>query len=159
MWNCWAGLYPFTALLFLAWSVACGEYRLLPLLAVVSSYVLQVHFTYLVPGLLALLVAAVGLVAWRRRAPRHARMRPWVIAAVVVAVVCWSAPLVDQAVRRPGNLVNAYWVATDDHATLGTPAGWRLTARSLGLVPTWAKRARTTRERIVDSFSAPRPRP
>lgn len=155
IWNCWAGLYPFTALLFLAWAVACGDYRLLPLLAVVASYVLQVHFTYLIPGTLALMVAAAGLVIWRRGAPRLTRTRSWAIAAGVAALLCWSAPLADQAVHRPGNFVLAYRVATDDHSKLGTSVGWHLTARAIGLVPNWTKRARTTRERIVDSFAVP----
>jgi hypothetical protein len=156
VWNCWAGLYPFTALLFLAWSVGCGDYRLLPVLAVVGSYVLEIHFTYLVPGGLALTAAVVGLAIWRHRAPPGTRMRPWVVVAVVAALVCWSAPLADQAIHRPGNLALAYRVARNDRATLGASAGWHVTARALGLVPDWAKRARTARERIVDSFAVPR---
>jgi hypothetical protein len=156
VWNCWAGLYPFAALLFLAWSVGCGDYKLLPLLVLVASYVLEVHFTYFLPGTLALTVALGGLIVWRRRAGRGVPMRRWVIAAVAVAVVCWSAPVADQVIHRPGNFVLVYRVARDDHGTLGSAAGWHLTSRALGLVPTWTKRARTTRERIVDSFAVPR---
>ena len=41
-----AALLPFTLLIFLCWSLACGEYRLLPITVVVASFVVQCHLTY-----------------------------------------------------------------------------------------------------------------
>lgn len=154
VWNCWAGVFPFTLLLFLAWSVACGDYRLLPLLALVGSYVLQVHFTYLLPGAAALLVGLVGMAVVRRRRPAGA-LRPWAIAALVVALVCWSAPLVEQVGNRPGNFVLALRLATDDHRTLGAAAGRYTTVRTIGVVPWWAERARTHPERVLEILRRP----
>jgi hypothetical protein len=55
VWNPSAGLFPFTLLIFLCWSLACGDYRLLPLVALVASFVVQAHLMYL--------PATVGLVA------------------------------------------------------------------------------------------------
>jgi hypothetical protein len=76
VWNPSAGLFPFTLLIFLCWSLACGEYRLLPLTVLVASFTVQTHLTYLPPtlGLLALgLVGlAVGSIAQRRRRRRAA---------------------------------------------------------------------------------------
>jgi hypothetical protein len=66
IWNPSAGLFPFTLLLFLCWSLACGEYRLLPLTALVASYVLQANLMYLAPTLALLAIAAGGLLlSWR----------------------------------------------------------------------------------------------
>lgn len=43
IWNASAPLLPFTVLIFLAWSLGCGEYRLLPLTVVVASFTAQGH--------------------------------------------------------------------------------------------------------------------
>ena len=78
VWNPSAGLFPFTLLIFLCWSLACGDYRLLPLTVLVASFTVQTHLTYLPPtfGLLAVGLGglAVGSIARRRRG-RHARPR------------------------------------------------------------------------------------
>jgi hypothetical protein len=59
IWNPSAALFPFTLLVFLCWSLACGEYRLLPITALVASFVLQANLTYL-PPTLGLLAAGTG---------------------------------------------------------------------------------------------------
>ena len=61
IWNPAAALFPFLALLFVGWSLACGEYRLLPLAALLSSFVLQTHLMYLAPTLVVLGVGLGGL--------------------------------------------------------------------------------------------------
>jgi hypothetical protein len=65
VWNPSAALFPFTLLIFLCWSLACGEYRLLPLTALVASFVVQANLTYLPPTLGLLAVGVGGLVASR----------------------------------------------------------------------------------------------
>jgi hypothetical protein len=154
IWNCWAGVFPFTFLLFVAWSVSCGDHRLLPLLAVTASYVVQIHFTYLVPALAATVVAVMGLLLYARGRPRLG-LRPWVIVAVVATLVCWSGPLIEQADHRPGNLALAYRLATGDHRTAGLETGLRTAARAIGVPPWWAKDARTPTERVLEPLHAP----
>jgi hypothetical protein len=152
IWNCWAAVFPFTLLLFVAWSVACGDHRLLPLLALTASFVIQAHLSYLLPVLMALAVAIVGLVS--RRGKLH-DLRRWTIAAVAVAAVCWSAPIVEQVDNRPGNMVLAVRLATDDHETAGVATGLRTAARTIGIAPWWAKRARTQAERASEPTTVP----
>src|SRR4051794_37838837 len=41
VWGPSAAVLPFMLLIFLAWSLACGEYRLLPLTALVASFAVQ----------------------------------------------------------------------------------------------------------------------
>jgi hypothetical protein len=78
VWNPSAGLFPFTLLIFLCWSLACGDYRLAPLTVLVASFTVQTHLTYLPPTLALLAVGlgglAVGSIA-RRRRPRGAAIQ------------------------------------------------------------------------------------
>lgn len=67
VWNPSAGLLPFTLLIFLCWSLACGEYRLLPLTALVASFMLQDNLMYLPPTIGLLAVALGGLLLSRVR--------------------------------------------------------------------------------------------
>jgi hypothetical protein len=85
VWNPSAGLFPFTLEIFLCWSLACGEYRLLPLTVLVASFAVQAHLTYLPPTLALLAVGLGGLaVGWisgrrqRRREERGTGRRPGV---------------------------------------------------------------------------------
>jgi hypothetical protein len=154
VWNPWAGLFPLAFLLFLGWSVACGDHRLLPLLAVTASYVMQLHLIYVLPGLAAAAVGVAGLVLYRRAEPAGG-LRAWVVAALILTVVCWSGPLIDQAIHRPGNLALAYRVASEDHETGGLEAGWKTVARAIGVPPWWAKRVRTPAEWVLEPLDVP----
>lgn len=131
IWNSSAGLLPLTLLVFLAWSLACGEYALLPVTALVASFLAQSHLTFAAPALGATAVGLVGL-ALSGRAPRR-----WVLAALAVALVCWSAPLVEQATERPGNLVLLVRAAFADDPSAGLETGWHALVRAVGVVPWW----------------------
>ena len=74
VWNPSAGLFPFTVLIFLCWSIACGEYRLLPLAVLVASFVVQCQLTYLAPTALLAVVALAGLLVSLRA--RRSRTEP-----------------------------------------------------------------------------------
>jgi hypothetical protein len=134
-WNSSAPLMPLVLLFFVAWSVACGEYRLLPLAVLVGSFAAQSHLTFVTPVVLLLMTAVVALAINRPRGEPD--LRRWVLAGVGVAVVCWSFPLIDQAVHRPGNLVLLVRAATTDQATLGWHTGWHAMAHTIGVVPWW----------------------
>jgi hypothetical protein len=75
VWNPSAGLFPFTLLIFLCWSLACGEYRLLPLTVLVASYVVQAHLMYL-PPTLGLLAVGLGGLSLSRIEIASGRKRP-----------------------------------------------------------------------------------
>jgi hypothetical protein len=75
VWNPSAGLFPFTLLIFLCWSLACGEYRLLPLIALVASFVVQAHLMYLPPTVGLLAVGLGGLALSRIEIARGRKRR------------------------------------------------------------------------------------
>lgn len=85
IWNPAAGLFPFLALIFLSWSVACGEHRLLPGTALVASYVTQTHLMYIAPTAVLLAVGCSGLLAGRLARLRRYRAERRTVAEQVLA--------------------------------------------------------------------------
>src|SRR4029077_231960 len=51
IWNPSAGLFPLLALIFVCWSLACGEYRLAPVTALLGSFLLQCEAGFIPPSL------------------------------------------------------------------------------------------------------------
>jgi hypothetical protein len=168
VWNPSAGLFPFMLLIFLCWCLACGEYRLLPLTVLVASFVVQCQLAFLPPALGLLAVGLAGLAASRgshwtvaggppgatdpvkRRSMWH-----WALAALLVALICWTAPVIDQIEHHPGNLTVVLRTATAAKSTLGATVGWRAVVRAIGVPPWWLEDPGSPWERKTDVRMAP----
>jgi hypothetical protein len=159
VWNSSAPLLPLALLVFLAWSVACGEIRLLPLTVLVASFATHSHLTFVAPAVgLAAVALACAVLTRRFRPPADGpATRRWALAAVLVGLVCWSAPLLDQVTNRPGNLVTLARSATAEQATIGVGSGWRAVVHSVGVRPWWLDRPQGVLERIGDVTVWPSP--
>jgi len=188
VWNASAGLFPFMLLIFLCWSLACGEYRLLPLIVLTASFVVQCQLAFLPPSLGLLAVGLVGLGASRRSrwtvpggpaavpggsaavpgesivavpggsAPadrgKRGPMWRWAFAAAVIALICWTLPIIDQIGRHPGNLTVVVRTAKASAPTLGATVGWRAVVRAIGVPPWWLEDPRSPWERKTDVRTA-----
>jgi hypothetical protein len=166
VWNPAAGLFPFLLLIFLGWSLACGEHRLLPPSVVVASFLTQTHLMYAAPTAV-LLAVGFGALLFGSLASRRVRSAsgnqqqprppiwPWALAAVVLAAACWTEPAIDQIENNPGNL--AMIVRTVDHrgATLGATVGWNAVVRSVGVRPWWLYVPASEWERKLDVRHTP----
>jgi MYXO-CTERM domain-containing protein len=150
IWNPAAALLPFALLMFIVWSVACGEYRLLPLAALLASYVVQAHLVYVAPVGWMLAVAGGFLVATRPRVPRR-----WIAGTAAVVLVCWSLPLAEEVVDRPGNLERIVQAATAHGSRFGWADGWHAVVRTIGVPPWWLRSPPNPFERLGDVASAP----
>jgi hypothetical protein len=168
IWNPAAGLFAFLALIFVGWSLACGDYWLLPLAALLASYVIQTHLMYLAPGAVVVGVGLGGLlVRWTlrsaaRRQGRDAasalparRIWPWSLAAVLVVVACWALPVKEQLQGNPGNLTMIARTVEHRGTTVGGTVGWNALARSLGSRPWWLHVPASEWERKYDVRHAP----
>jgi hypothetical protein len=163
IWNPAAGLYPFLLLIFLAWSLSCGDYRLLPLVALLAGYAIQTHLMYAAPTAMLLAVGLGGLlVRWlaERRRPDGrrrpaARVWPWALAALVIVVACWAPPAIDQIENRPGNLAMIVRTAEHGGAKLGASVGWHAVVRSVGVRPWWLYVPASEWQRKYDVLAKP----
>jgi hypothetical protein len=158
VWNPAAAVLPFTLLVYLCWSLACGAVRLLPLAVGVASFTIHCHLVYAIPSLLVLAVGLAGLVAARREPGAGRR---WWLAAGVVALLCWSGPLIDQGLALAGsdgdhgNLATLVDAATAGEESLGSAAGVHAVARALGVSPWWLHRPQSPLTRVADVVSVP----
>jgi hypothetical protein len=134
IWNPSAGLLPFTLLMFVSWSLACGEHRLLPAGAVLASFAAQCELVFLLPSAIVLAVGVVGLLTSSKG---RLRAWPWWIAALLAGLTCWSAPIVDELTGRPGNLTLVVEAALSHGPTLGLAAGFRAVVHAIGIPPWW----------------------
>jgi hypothetical protein len=150
VWNPSAAVIPFTLLTFLAWSLAAGDYKLLPVAALVASFVVQSHLTYALPSALLLVVALGFLAASRPSIPRR-----WLVATAAVVLVCWSFPVAEEAVHRPGNLERIVQVATTGTSKFGAAAGWHAVVHSAGIPPWWLRSPRVPFARLAEVTYAP----
>jgi hypothetical protein len=160
IWNPSAGLFPFTLLIFLCWSLACGSYRLLPLTAIVASFVAQAHLTYLPPTLGLLVVGLGGLAtgSLRRRTAtpgRQRRVLVWSLATLLAAGACWSATIVGELTEHPGNLTLVVESATKPKRTLGAEVGWHAVVRAIGVPPWWLRTPKSRWQRKYEVRSRP----
>ncbi len=169
IWNPSAGLLPFTLLIFLSWSVACGDYRLLPLTVFVASFAIQSHLAFVLPSV-ALVVAGFGGLVASRRSPTEppservdqqdsrppGELRRSVILTVTVVVICWSFPVVDEIFHHPGNLTQIVSAALGNRGpTLGVAGGWHAVVRAIGIPPWWLRGPQSTFPRLADLLTTP----
>jgi hypothetical protein len=150
-WNPWVPVLPFLLFVLLAWSVAEQDWATLPWLVGIGSFVVQTHVGY-APVAIGLGAIACALGAFGTRRSRHrtgdndrvtARAqrtspRRWVVVAVIVGVLVWLPPVVQQLTGSPGNLgeiVDSFRHPKESLA--GWDVGFGVMGRELGFVGPW----------------------
>ncbi|HEY4398216.1 MAG TPA: hypothetical protein VGO28_11145, partial [Acidimicrobiia bacterium] len=152
-WNPWVPVLPFLLYVLLAWSVAERDWAALPWLVGIGSFVVQTHVGYapvaIGLGAIACALGAYGAARARNRAAEHdadtspeppPRMsaRRWVIVAVVVGVLVWLAPVVQQLTGSPGNLgeiVDSF--RHPKESVVGWDVGFGVIGHELGFIGPW----------------------
>ncbi|MET0325588.1 MAG: hypothetical protein ABW219_10220 [Ilumatobacteraceae bacterium] len=143
-WQPHAMILPGWAFLVGAWALSCGDLAVAPWLVGGASLLVQTHLSYVF--LVAILgaasiVAAVVLVA--RDHPDPGERRPVLVRAgllsLVVAVVAWLQPLIDQFFGE-GNLGALLRSSGGgDGPRIGLRLGSRLAASVIALPPWWGR--------------------
>jgi hypothetical protein len=156
-WNPSAGLLPLTLLAFLCWSLACGERRMLPAVALVASFTAQCQVAFLAPTVALVLIGLIGPARTRRtERAGGGRLWPWGAGALSILALCWALPVLDQLEHDPGNLASLYEAATHPTDTMGAQAGARAVVRAVGVPPRWLRLPSDPFDtRLADAVSDP----
>jgi hypothetical protein len=147
IWNPSAGLFPLLALIFVCWSLACGDWRLAPVAALLASFLLQLEDSFVPTALAAGAVGLGGAVLWWLRARRmlsareRKSARRWTLGALVVVAICWTPTVVDE-VAHEGNFGHVLQAATERKSSLGTTVGVHAVVRTVGIKPWWLVRSK-----------------
>jgi hypothetical protein len=161
VWNPSAPVLPFALLIFSCWCVACGDVELLPLTVLVGSFVTQCHLIFLLPTLALVGAGMIGLSLLRAHRADHRPARRWAIAAVVVGLIAWSGPSLDQALhwggfdRGHGNLATLVDAARSREDPVGAKAGLYAVVRAVGVPPWWLRAPQSDVIRVFDIFARP----
>ena len=123
-WNPYLPMLWWVVVLLSAWSVACGDIRMLPVAVAAGSFCAQTHVPYLVLCLGAGGLAAAAAVGYFRRGDVAERRSiiVWSLVAVGVGVALWLPPTIDQLTHDPGNesiLINHFTNPPPDEPTVG----------------------------------------
>lgn len=144
-----AATFMVVLLFFLVWSLAVGDIRLLPLTAVVVSFVFQDHLSVLGQNAVFVACGAAAL-SWehhrnRRRSRQHWRdyrslLSKWIAWSLLAVVVLWAPVVIQQFTGADGNLSEIYrsYSYNTGHAH---GVAWSLDRLStaLGPVPVFAR--------------------
>ncbi len=135
-WNPWFTVMPFLAMVVAAWAVVDGSPWALVMVVAAGSYCVQAHFGYLpLVGLLGV-ISLVGLVRYTRRFHDMARVGAAVGVALVIGLVMWLPPIIEQLTNDPGNVtltVEAYRQEAGNEPALGLGGAVRLTGAYLNV--------------------------
>ena len=139
-WNPFVTVLPLALLIFLTWSIACGDAWMLPVAVLVGSFIVQSHAGYTALVVVVLAVATVWrlVVLVRTRGREKARpRRALAIGATTaaVALAAWLPPLVDQASN--GNLRAIYDFFRMPQETPSTDTAARVVGRALTFPGAW----------------------
>ncbi|MEY2422880.1 MAG: hypothetical protein QOI95_2947 [Acidimicrobiaceae bacterium] len=104
-WNPYLPVLWWVVVLLAAWSVACGDIKLLPVVVVAGSFCAQTHVPYLALCLGIGGLAAAGAVLHFRSGEAVGRRSivVWSAVAVALGVAVWLPPTIDQIIHHPGN--------------------------------------------------------
>lgn len=135
-WNPYLPVLPLLLTALLCWSALAGDRWALPLATLPASLAVQSHIGFLPPvGMLAAVTLtglAVGAVRHRRRPP----LLP-ALATVVLPLVLWLPPLIQQLTGEPGNAgaVLRYLRSSNPDSSIST--GLRGVADEFGKLPSY----------------------
>jgi hypothetical protein len=130
LWNPHVPILPAAALIATAAAIAAGEVTLIPLAAVLASFIAQTHVALLpYAAVLSLLAMAVTLTTSRvgrgvwiePKTRRLLHLTAWLL------VILWSGPLAEQMAHSPGNLTrlwNFFREATPTHGPTEAFVAW-----------------------------------
>jgi hypothetical protein len=150
-WNPYLPMLWWVVFLLAVWSVLLRDIALLPVVVVAGTLCAQTHISYLglVGGLTALAAASVALqaITLHRRGASTTRTWTWLAVSAAIGAALWFPPVLDELLRRPGNLRVLYDYFTESNGdTVGPVQAARLV---LSYLDPWRLFVRHAEAKIV----------
>jgi hypothetical protein len=134
-WNPYMPVLWWMVFLLACWSILCDDFLMLPVAVLAGSFCMQTHVPYtgLVTAVGAVTIAVSAVSVLRRRdAELGRRLVRWGIGAIVLLVLVWIPPVVDQLRHTPGNLSKlADYFRDPPEASVGVRRGLREMLRQM----------------------------
>lgn len=106
-WNPFLPVMWWFLFMIAVWSVLCDDLVAFPVAVFAGSLCMETHISYLglVGGLSVVLLAALALAAHRRRGDARGRRQAlwWGLGGIVLGLVLWAPPVIEQLTTSPGN--------------------------------------------------------
>ncbi len=106
-WNPYLPLMWWFLFMVAVWCVLCDDMVAFPVAVFAGSFCMETHISYLglVGGLSLVLIGGVvrGVHGSRSDVARRRQERWWVLGGIVLGVVLWIPPVIDQLTTNPGN--------------------------------------------------------
>ncbi|HET6954185.1 MAG TPA: hypothetical protein VFI47_27725, partial [Acidimicrobiales bacterium] len=142
-WNLFLPVLPYGLLIFLTWSLACGERWALPVAVFVATLLAQTHVGFVVLAVPLPAAGAAALVAVTGRRNLRSLARPAALSAGLLAVL-WLPPLVDVAGSGGSNAADIVrWFQRQPDRSHSLLEGWRVITGQFALIPEWLTTKRT----------------
>ena len=144
-WNPTLVILSLFAATIACWRVIFGDRAAAVILVLAGSFAVQCHVGSALPIALLIGIGAVALVArsFRSSTPRHDRRTSLI--ALLVALVCWIPPMVEQATNSPGNMrLILDFLRNPPLETTGFATGLQITFRFLSIPGNWVRGAEPT---------------
>ena len=123
-----------------SWRTVFGDRVAAVALVLFGSFAIQCHIGSALPVTMLVGIGAVALLARSVRATNRSHDRRTSLIALVVAVVCWIPPIIEQLTHSPGNLRLIYgFLRNPPLATTGFATGIRIMFRFLSIPGNWVR--------------------
>jgi len=140
-WNTYVTVLPFGLLVFLVWSMICGELWATPAAVVVASFLAQTHVGFVVLALPLLAFGAVWQVVMTLRgsdAAARKQLGRIGISSVVLGLILWLPVMIDVVIHHPNNATRIVrWFRHPDEGIHTISEGWRVMTGQFAAIPEW----------------------
>lgn len=111
-WNPFLPVMWWFLFLIAVWSVLCDDLVAFPVAVFAGSFCMETHISYLglVGGMSVVLLAGLALAGHRRRGDAVGRRQllRWGLGGIVLGLVLWAPPVIEQLTTSPGNATVIY---------------------------------------------------
>ncbi|MFC1854203.1 hypothetical protein ACFL27_28805, partial [candidate division CSSED10-310 bacterium] len=140
LWNPYITILPFCVFVFVCSEIALGRIRILPLVGIIGTFIIQTHVLYFPISVLLLFSSLIMfwfLPKSKKITPKvkaHSFIRSIIISVVILSLL-WFLPLMEQLKNDPGNMTKIFDYFTEDRPTQNFSNSLKMVSRHVSAIP------------------------